>query len=169
MHRAGAAAHCGAEGGGDEFRDAVLFVDQPRPFRNGSGHGDLVNLLEGGLALLRQFGAAGDEYHWAFGGVDGGQAGDGVGESGAAGEQGDGGLAGDTGVAVGHVHGRALVAGVDEFDALIGGGIHQGQDGVAHDGENLLNASCFRHRIKRCPPFSSDMDATPYNRDGVCK
>ena len=86
------------------------------------------------------------------GGVDGGQAGDGVGEAGATGEHGDGGLAGDAGVAVGHVHGGPLVAGVDELDALIGGGVHQRQDGVAHDGEYLLHAFLFQAADKEVAP-----------------
>ena len=169
VDRAGSAAHCGAEGGSDEFRDAVLFVDQPRPLRNGSRHGDLVDFLEGCLTLFGEFGASGNENDGAFGGIDGRQAGDGVGEAGAAGEQGDGGLAGDAGVAIGHVHGRALVAGVDELDALIGSGVDQRQNGVAHDGENLLHALLFQASDKEVAPVQLRHRCNSFNRGNVCK
>ena len=139
------------------------------PFEDRGGHGDLVDLLEGGLALFGEFGASGHEDDGALGGVDGRQAGDGVGEAGAAGEHGDGGLAGDAGVAVGHVHGRALVAGVDELDALIGGGVHQGQDGVAHDGEDLLHALLFEASDKEVAPVQLGHGCNSLYGDGFCK
>ena len=96
------------------------------------------------MPFFGEFGAAGDEDDRAFRGVDGGQAGDGVGEAGAAGEQGDGRLAGDAGIAVGHVHGRALVSGVDKLDAFVSGGVNQGQDGIADYGEHPLDALLFQ-------------------------
>ena len=132
-------------GGGAESRrhvlgDAPLVVDQPRPLRDRIGHADLVDLLEGGHALLRQLGAARHEDDRAFRCVDRRQCRDGVGESRPAGEDAHRWLAGDAGVAVGHVQGSALVAGVDKLDTLILRGVHQGQNGVTNDGEHLLDA-----------------------------
>ena len=140
VHRAGAPGHGGAKGGGDKLGDAAAVVNQPGALGNGSSHANLVHFLEGGHALFRQFGAAGHENDGAFRGVDGGKAGDSVGKARAAGEQGHGRLAGDAGVAVGHVHGGALVASVDEFNPLVGRGVHQGQDGIADDGKHPLDA-----------------------------
>ena len=117
----------------------------------GAGHRHLVDLLEGGLALLGQFGAAGHEDHGALGGVDGGQAGDGVGKAGTAGEQGHRRLAGDAGVAVGHVHRRALVPCVDELDALIRGGVNQGQYRVPDNRKDLLHPFLLQAANEQMP------------------
>ena len=140
MHRAGAAGGGSAEGGRHEFGDAFAVVNQPRAFGDRGGHRHLVDFLKGGHAFFGEFGAAGDEHHRGFGSVDGGQGADGVGKAGAAGEDAGRRAAGDAGVAVGHMQRGALVAGVDELDALIGGGVHQGQNSVADDGKDFLDA-----------------------------
>ena len=144
MHRAGPAGHGGAEGGSHILRDALAVVNQPGTFGHRSGHTHLVHLLEGGHTLFRQFGTAGDEDNRAFRGIDGGQTGDGVGESRAAGENRHRRFAGNAGIAVGHVHGGAFVASINKLNSFIGRRIHQGQDGIADDGKHPLNALLFQ-------------------------
>ena len=151
VHRTRPAAHRRAKGGGHELGDPVLVVDHPRTLGNRSGHRNLVDLLERRLALLGQLGAAGHEDHRALGRVDGGQAGDGVGEAGPAGEQGHRRLAGDARIAVGHVHRRALVPRVDELDALIRRRVHQGQNRVPNNRKDLLNPFLLQAANEQMP------------------
>ena len=58
---------------------------------------------------------------------------------GAAGDHGHRGLSGNPGPGVGHVHRRRLVARVHELQALVLHGVHQGEDGVPHYGEDPAN------------------------------
>jgi len=140
VNGAGPSGSRGAEGGGHELRDAGLVVDQPRALGHRCGHADLVDLLEGRHTLLGHLGRPGDEYDRGLGGVDGRKGGNGIGKAGPAGEDARRRTAGDPGISVGHVQRRAFMPGVDELDALVFRRIHQGQDGVADDGEHLLDA-----------------------------
>ena len=152
MDGAGAPRHGGAEGGGDVLGDAAAVVDEPGALGHGGADFDLIDFLEAEEAAFGEFAAAGDEDDGAFGGVDVGEAGDGVGEAGATGEHGDGGFASDAAPSVGHGHGCALVAGVDELDALIFGGVGQGEHGVTDDGEYLLDAFEFKAAYEQVGP-----------------
>ena len=140
MHRAGPAGHGGAEGRGDKLGYSQTVVDQPGALGYRSGHGGLVDLLKSCHPLLGQLGATGYENYWALRGVYSRETGYGVGEPRAAGKHAHRGLACDSGIGIGHMHGRAFVAGIDEFNPLIGGRVHQGKDGVADDGKHPFDA-----------------------------
>ena len=140
MHRPRTPGHGGAERRCDILRYPFPVVNQPRPLGHRRRHAHLVDLLEGGHSLFRQLGGPSHENHWALRRVNSRQPGDGVGEPRPSGEQGHGGPPGDAGVTVGHVHRRPFVPGVDEFDSFVSRGVHQGQNRVADDGENLLDS-----------------------------
>ena len=140
MHWSRPAGHGGAEGSGHEFGDPAAVVDHPGALGDRSGHGYLIDLLEGGHSFLRKLSGAGHEDHRAFRSEDGRKTRDGVGVTRSAGEHGHGWLSGDPGVGVGHMHRRTFVAGVDELDTFVSGGVYQGQDGVAYYSKDLLNA-----------------------------
>ena len=108
----------------DELGEPAAVGEQPGALADRSGHGYLVDLLEGGHSFLRKLGGAGHEDHRAFRSEDGRKTGDGVGVTRAAGDHRHRWLPGDPGVGVGHMHRRPLVAGVDELDAFVGGGVH---------------------------------------------
>ena len=109
------------------------------PLGRGRRHGRLVQLLEGPHAGLRERAVTADHHQGRLGRTGHEEAGDAVAVSGPCGEQGHPGLAGETAPAVGHVHGRRLVAGVDELEAAADAGVEERQVLVAGEGEEMAD------------------------------
>ena len=87
-----------------------------RPAREGPGQAHLVHLLEGPLSGAGQGGVAAEQQQGRLPGPGHGQGAQGVGVTGPRRDEGHPHLAGQAGPAVRHVHGGALVPGVDDPD-----------------------------------------------------
>ena len=152
MHRAGPAGHRRPKSRSHKLRDALAVMNQPGAFSHRRRHPHLIHFLKSRHPLFRQLGAAGHKDNRAFRGINGRQPRYGVGKAGAAGEHRHRRLAGNAGIAVGHVHRRPFVAGVNKLNPLVRRRIHQGQDGIANDSEHPPHPLLFQAANEKMAP-----------------
>ena len=140
QYRAGAAAARDVEGFFDGRRQLVHVLDEEAVLDAGTGDADRIDFLEGIVANQRRWYLAGDDDQRDGIGVGGGDAGHGVGQTGAGGDDGDADLAGSARVAVRLVNGTLFVPREDVGDVfLLVNRVIDVQHGTAGVAENVFH------------------------------
>ena len=114
-------------------------MGQPGALRDGPGDADLIDLLHDSSVVVPEVGGAGDVEDGAFGGHGVEQAGERVGVAGGGySDNAEG--PGHAGPSLRHVDRGLLVAAVDEPEAFVVEHVEEGEDVVARDGKDGVDA-----------------------------
>ena len=129
------------ERGGDVLAEPTRVLGHPRGLRHRRGHRSLVHLLEPAAPELTQRGVAAQQHQRRLGHQRGVERGDRVAVAGPGSDEGHRGLVGEAAPRVRHVHGRRLVARVQDGEPAAEGGVVEREDVVAGEREEVADAS----------------------------